>query len=92
MNNKGSEAKKANELKTTCFLLLEPKSLCDSGEIARRLARFKGVGKVHLTSGRYGLILSTSASPGRIGRIVSTARKASKSVEVVLSHQEYSGT
>ena len=64
--NSASRAKKENETRRTCFLLLEPKSLCNSGEVARRLAKCKGVKEVHLTSGSYGFVVSAEANPEKV--------------------------
>lgn len=76
----------------TCFLLLEPSNCRDSGEIARKLSRCRGVKEVHLTSGRYGFVVSARAdSQSELNRISSVVRKAarSKCVNVALSHFMY---
>ena len=88
-NNRESEARKRKEGKT-CFLLLEPKSLCDSGEIARRLAKCKGVKEVHLTSGKYGFVVAAETGDkveemtSEIGKL-----KEIKSTCVAVSHRIY---
>ncbi len=74
------------------FLLIEPKDLGDSGEIAKRIADCKGVKEVHLTSGNYGFVVSANAgTEGDVKQIRSNVRKASKSraVKVALSHFVY---
>ena len=74
------------------FLFLEPRSLCDSGEIAKNLARCKGVEEVHVTSGRYGFIVSANAnSRNSIRSISSKVMKASRirAVSVAASHLVY---
>lgn len=92
MNNKGSEAKKRVDRKKRCFLLLEPKKSYDSGEIAKKLARCRGVREVHLTSGRYGFVVSADAdSSDEIKRICAALMKVAKSrsIGVAMSHFVY---
>lgn len=75
-----------------CFLMLEPKGMTDSGAIARRIARCDGVKEVHLTSGRYGFIVTAqSGSENGFGTIGNEVKKASgsKSVSVAVSHMVY---
>jgi poly-gamma-glutamate capsule biosynthesis protein CapA/YwtB (metallophosphatase superfamily) len=76
----------------TCFLLLEPRGLCNSGEVAKRMAKCRGVKEVHLTSGRFGCVVSANAnSRNEVERISSALRKVakSKSVSVAMSHFVY---
>lgn len=81
----GSKTEK--ELTRTCFLLLEPKTLCNSGEIARRLARCKGVKEVHLTSGKYGFVVTTSTGDALRGITSEIGRlKEIKSAYIAVSH------
>jgi hypothetical protein len=87
-----SGAKNGREMGDTYFFLLEPKSLCDSGEVARRLAKCKGVKEVHLTSGKYGFVVSTDALPENVSRITSAMKKSAVSVNVVISHYKYLGS
>jgi DNA-binding Lrp family transcriptional regulator len=91
-NNRESEARKRAEQKSTCFLLLEPRRLYDSGEVAMRLARCRGVKEVHLTSGRYGFVVSANAdSTNEVKKISATLMKVAKSrsVSVAMSHFVY---
>lgn len=78
----------------TCFLLLEPRHLGNSGETARRIARCKGVREVHLTSGRYGFVVSANTNEANdVNCISSAVKKASRSrsVNVAVSHLVYRG-
>ncbi len=90
-NNKGSEARKRAEQNSTCFLLLEPKKFHDSGEVARRLARCRGVEEVHLTSGKYGFVVSAKGSDDALESIRSAVRKVSgsRTISVAISHAVY---
>ncbi len=92
MDRGKSEAKKGMNRRRTCFLLLEPKRLCDSGEVARRLARCRGVKEVHLTSGKYGFVVSADAdSSDEVKRISTSLMKVAKgkSVSIAVSHFIY---
>lgn len=81
-----------NGVAKTCFLLLEPKGLGNSGDVARRIARCRGVREVHLTSGNYGFVVSANMGAAKnLNRISSAVKKAagSKSVKVAVSHFIY---
>lgn len=76
----------------TCFLLIEPRGFGNSGEVAKRIARCRGVREVHLTSGNYGFVVSASTSAANgPNRISSAVKKAagSRSVKVAVSHIVY---
>lgn len=76
----------------SCFLLLEPRSLCDSGEMAKRIARCKGVKEVHLTSGRYGFVVCAKTDTNNDFDSISAAvRKLAKtkSVKIAVSQLVY---
>ncbi len=78
--------------KNTGFLLLEPDASSDSGELAKKLARCKGVKEVHLTSGKYGFVVSASASSEKgLEDIGSALKKAFglKEVSLAMSHFVY---
>jgi DNA-binding Lrp family transcriptional regulator len=81
-----NEGKKASS--KTCFLLLEPKTLCDSGEVAKRIAKCRGVKEVHITSGSYGFMVSAKANPEKVASEIRKLGK-SKSVKVAVSHLIY---
>ncbi|MDE1854741.1 MAG: hypothetical protein KGH57_00250 [Candidatus Micrarchaeota archaeon] len=89
----GKESRKTHGgIAGTCFLLLEPRHLDDSGETAKRIVRCRGVREVHLTSGRYGFVVSANASDSNdVGSISSAVKKASRSrlVSVAVSHLVY---
>ncbi len=75
-----------------CFLMLEPKGMTDSGAIARRITKCEGVKEVHLTSGRYGFIVTAqSQDENGLGSIGSSVKMASgsKSVSIAVSHMIY---
>jgi hypothetical protein len=68
------------------FLLLEPRSMCDSGEVAKRIARCRGVKEVHLTSGKYGFVVFAKADSGNtFDSITSSVRKLAKTKSVNLA-------
>ncbi len=76
----------------SCFLLIEPKAYCNSDDVAARLARCKGVKEVHLTTGKYGFVVSAKVkSDGDIKDISSAVRKTTKTnaVNVVTSQFVY---
>ena len=88
----GKEDAKTGHHARTCFLMLEPRGLCNSGEMAKRIARLKGVREVHLTSGRYGFVVSASVETAvELNRIRSAVKRTAggKSVNVALSHLIY---
>lgn len=92
MENGKNNARSGRGSGLRCFLLLEPRGLCDSGEVAKRIARCRGVREVHLTSGRYGFVVSAGASSNKdVKNISSAVRKASgsKSINVAVSHLVY---
>jgi len=85
-------AKCGREAAKTCFLLLEPKNLCNSREVAERLSKFRGVKEVHLTSGRYGFIVSAKADSENDLRLLSMKIKKAgntKSINMAVSHMIY---
>ncbi len=70
----------------SCFLLLEPKSMCDSGEVAKRIARCRGVEEVHLTSGKYGFVVFAKADPdNNFESISASVRKLAKTKTVKMA-------
>lgn len=85
-DKKGTDKEQAR----TCFLMLEPKSLCDSGRVARRLIRCRGVREVHMTSGKYGFVLSAETGEAlkevalEIGKL-----EEIKSAYIAVSHLVY---
>lgn len=85
-DRKGTDKEQAG----TCFLMLEPKSLCDSGRIARRLVRCKGVREVHLTSGKYGFVLSAETGEA-LKEVASEIEKLDdiRSAYIAVSHLVY---
>lgn len=88
--NRTGRPETGKEPTRTCFLFLEPKTLCNSGEIARRLVRCRGVKEVHLTSGKYGFVVTASTGDelreitSEIGRL-----KEIKSAYVAVSNLVY---
>lgn len=63
-----------------CFLLIEPRRLCNSGEVAKRIARYRGVKEVHLTTGKYGFVVSAKTRSERdLEKLSAHVRKASRS-------------
>ena len=92
-NGKGGK-KTSGNLTYTCFLLLEPRHLGNSGETARRIARCRGVREVHVTSGKYAFVVSAGADRSYdVDRISSDVKRASKitNVNVAVSHLVYRG-
>jgi DNA-binding Lrp family transcriptional regulator len=92
MSNGKGDRVSANGAAKTCFLLLEPRGFCNSGETAKRIARCRGVKEVHLMSGRYGFVVSANASTAKdLDHISSAVRKASgsRSVKIAVSHFIY---
>ncbi len=88
----GKEDAKTGHHPRMCFLMLEPRGLCNSGEMAKRIVKLKGVREVHLTSGRYGFVVSANASTTiDLEHLSSEVKKASKSrsVNVAVSHLVY---
>lgn len=76
----------------TCFLLVEPRGLDNSGEIARRIAKYKGVKEVHLTTGRYGFVVSARTDSARdLEKLSASVKKTSRSraMNVAVSHFVY---
>jgi len=89
MKNKGMSGTEINDdSESTCFLMVEPESMRDSGEIARKLARCKGVRGVHLTSGEYGFVVAAKANPSKIVSEVRRVR-GSKVVKIAVSQLVY---
>jgi DNA-binding Lrp family transcriptional regulator len=91
-NGKENGRNYARAEQTTCFLLLEPGGFGNAGEVAKRIARCRGVKEVHLTSGRYGFVVSAKASTAEdLNRISTEVKKAvgSRSASVVVSHLVY---
>jgi DNA-binding Lrp family transcriptional regulator len=91
-NNRESETKRIVEQGRMCFLLLEPRGLYNSGEVGMKLARCRGVKEVHLTSGKYGFIVSANADSGdEVKKISAALMKVarSRSVSVAMSHFIY---
>ena len=90
-NTKGlALAKHGDEIARECFLLLEPESLCDSGKVAQKLSRCRGVKEVHVTSGRYGFVVA--AKTGEALKEVTTEvrrLRTIKSAYVAVSHLVY---
>ncbi len=81
-----------NRAARTCFLLIEPHSQCNSGEIAKRLALGKGVREVHLTTGRYGFVVAAKIkSESEVNGMRMAAKRIVKdgNVSVAVSHIVY---
>jgi hypothetical protein len=88
----GVSGAKSRAQKRTCFLLLEPKNLCNSGDVARKLARCRGVREVHLTSGRYGFVVCAKAGSEKDFSLMSSSvRKLARarSVKMAVSQMVY---
>lgn len=74
------------------FLMLEPKELCNADEVARAIALCKGVEEVHLTSGRYGFIITTkTSSEYAVKNIGSAAMRVagSRALGIAMGHTVY---